>query len=429
MAPRLYFRVLLSYRGVLRPGARGREQHMSMEALAGLIREKADQTPEILREMGVDVWLIFVRESEAMHDASLDTVVGANVTWQSAFLFSADGRRVAIVGSLDKARVERAGVFPEIIGYQGGIREDLRAVMAELDPGVLALNYSADNELADGLTHGMYLLLSDILRGTPYLERAVSSERILSALRGRKSPAEVDRVRRACAVTQAIFDAVTPRLRVGLTEKDVADLINTEMEQRGLGPAWEPIQCPAVFTGPDSAGAHVGPTDTPIAPGHVMNVDFGVKVEGYCSDMQRTWYFCRPGETAAPPAVVRGFETIRDAIRLAGEAVAPGKSGHEIDAIARGHIVAAGYEEYPHALGHQVGTSAHDGVGLLSPTWERYGERSHLPLEEGQIYTLEPRLPIPGHGIATMEELVVVTADGCTYLTEPQTALYVIGHG
>jgi Xaa-Pro aminopeptidase len=401
---------------------------MSTEALADLIREKAAQTPEILREMGVDTWLIFVRESEAMHDASLDTVVGANVTWQSAFFFTADGRRVAIVGSLDMARVKRAGVFPEIIGYKGGIREDLRRVIAELDPQVLALNYSTENELADGLTHGMYLLLMSLLEGTPYLERAVSSERVMSALRGRKSPAEVEHVQAACTVTQEIFDAVTPQLKVGLTEKDVAGIITGEMERRGLGPAWEPIQCPAVFTGPDSAGAHAGPTDTPIAPGHVMNVDFGVKVGGYCSDMQRTWYFCKPGETEAPEAVVRGFETIRDAIRLAGAAVAPGKPGHEIDAVARGHITGAGYPEYQHALGHQVGTTAHDGVGLLSPTWERYGERSHLSIEVGQIYTLEPRLPIEDHGIATMEELVVVTADGCRYLTEPQTELYVIPH-
>ncbi len=401
---------------------------MSMPQRAELIRQKADQTPEILKEMGVDVWLIFVRETEAMHDASLDTVVGSNVTWQSAFIFAADGRRLAIVGSLDMARVERAGVFPEIIGYKGGIRQDLRRVLGELDPQVLALNYSTENELADGLTHGMYLKLQDLLEGLPYMERAVPSERLMSALRGRKSSAEVENVHRACTVTQEIFDAVTPQLKVGLTEKDVAAIITGEMEKRGLGPAWEPVQCPAVFTGPGSAGAHAGPTDTPIEPGHVMNVDFGVKVDGYCSDMQRTWYFCKPGETEAPAAVVRGFETIRDAIRMAGEAVAPGKAGHEIDTIARGHITGAGYEEYQHALGHQVGTTAHDGLGLLSPQWERYGERSHMPIEAGQIYTLEPRLPIDDHGIATMEELVVVTADGCKYLTEPQTELYIIPH-
>ena len=76
-----------------------------------LLLEKADQVPAILAEMGVDAWLIFVRESEAMHDPSLDTVVGSNVTWQSAFLFSATGARTAMVGSLDVHRVKSAGVF------------------------------------------------------------------------------------------------------------------------------------------------------------------------------------------------------------------------------------------------------------------------------------------------------------------------------
>jgi Xaa-Pro aminopeptidase len=394
-----------------------------------MILEKAQQVPAILKEKGVDAWMIFVRESEAMHDPSLDTVVGENVTWQSAFLFSADGQRIAIVGSLDVARIERTGVFPRVIGYQGGVRADLRQVLEELDPGVLALNYSPGSELADGLTHGMYLLLEKLLAGTPYLERACSSEAVLAALRGRKSPAEIDRVAAACQVTQEIFEALTPKLRVGLTEREVADLIVAEMKARGLGPAWEPSHCPAVFTGPDSAGAHAGPTDTPIAPGHVMNVDFGVKVDGYCSDMQRTWYFARPGEDAPPAAVVRGFETIRDAIAKAADVLAPGVPGHQVDAVARGHITGAGYEEYPHALGHQVGRTAHDGAGLLAPAWERYGERAHLPVEERQIYTLEPRLPIAEHGIATMEEIVVVTADGCRYLSEPQTELYVVPAG
>ena len=111
-------------------------------------------------------------------------------------------------------------------------------------------------------------------------------------------------------LTQEIFDAVTPQLKVGLTEKDVATIINGEMEQRGLGPAWEPTHCPAVFTGPDSAGAHAGPTNRAAEPGHVLNIDFGVRKGGYCSDLQRTWYFLRPGETEAPEAVQRGFSSV-----------------------------------------------------------------------------------------------------------------------
>ncbi|MBI4704652.1 MAG: aminopeptidase P family protein [Deltaproteobacteria bacterium] len=393
-----------------------------------LVRQKVEQLPAVLREKGIDVWMIFARETELLHDPSLDTVVGANVTWQSAFLFGAGGERIAIVGSLDVARIERTGLFPRVIGYVKSIRDDLRRELGALDPQVLALNYSTDSELADGLTHGMYLLLGELLESTPYLGHAVSSHAVLAALRGRKSAGELGRIRQACALTQQIFDAVTPRLAAGLTERDVAALIRGEMGARGLGPAWEPEQCPAVFTGPGSAGAHAGPTDTRIEPGHVLNVDFGVRFRGYCSDMQRTWYFLRPDEKAAPEAVARGFATIRDAIREAAAALRPGRLGHEIDAVARGLITAGGYPEYDHALGHQVGRTAHDGAALLGPRWERYARRVEEPIEAGQVFTLEPRLPIQGHGIATMEEIVAVTATGCEWLTEPQTELYLVPH-
>lgn len=391
-----------------------------------LVAEKARQAASILQEKGIDLWMIFVRESEGLHDPTLDMVVGTNVTWESALLFTADGRRLALVGNLDVARTERAGVFDEVRGYVKGIGDDLRRLLADIDPATMALNYSTESELADGLTHGMFLRLGELLAGTPYLERACSSQPIVAALRGRKSAVEIDRVRRACVVTQEIFDAVTPKLRAGLTEQEVAGLLRAEMDRRGLPPAWSPDHCPAVFTGPDSAGAHAGPTDTPIEPGHVMNVDMGVKVEGYCSDMQRTWYFLAPGERDAPEAVQRGFETIRDAIRLAGEALRPGRLGHQIDAVAREHITSRGYPEYDHGLGHQVGRTAHDGTGLLCPRWERYGARAAEEVEAGQIYTLEPRLPIEGHGIATMEEIVVVTASGCEYLSPPQRELYLV---
>ncbi|MDX1389032.1 MAG: M24 family metallopeptidase, partial [Acidobacteriota bacterium] len=222
-------------------------------------------------------------------------------------------------------------------------------------------------------------------------------------------------------------DRLTANLRTGLTEKEVAARILDEVERAGLGLAWDADHCPAVFTGPDSAGAHAGPTDRAIAPGHIMNVDFGVKLDGYCSDLQRTWYFLDQGETEPPAVVLRGFNTIVDAIREAARELRPGRTGGEIDDVARGYITARGYEEYPHGLGHQIGRTAHDGAGLLCPRWERYGNLPDLEIEKGQCYTLEPRLTVEGHGIATCEEIVAVTDAGCTFLSRPQTELYVIG--
>jgi len=392
-----------------------------------MLEAKLAQVPAILEETGLDAWLLFARESHTLHDPCFDLVVGGDVTWQSAFILTRQGDRIAIVGSLDRAAVEMRGHYRELIGYVGGISDQLRSTLTRLDPKRLAINFSLDDTMSDGMTHGMYLTLVKALEGTPYAARLESSAALVSALRGRKSSAEQARIRAACEDTVAIFDRLTPRLMAGLSEKQVAAMIREEMNRvPDLELAWDPDHCPAVFTGPESAGAHAGPTDRIIEPGHIMNVDFGVKKDGYCSDLQRTWYFLRPGETVAPSAVQHGFETIVESIRAAAAFLKPGVKGGEVDAVARGYITERGYSEYPHALGHQIGRVAHDGAGLLCPSWERYGALPELCVEQGQCYTLEPRLTVEGYGIATCEEIVVVTDSGCEWLSRAQERLYLV---
>jgi Xaa-Pro aminopeptidase len=392
-----------------------------------LIREKIRQVPGILEELGLDLWCLFSRESASVHDPSFDLVVGTNVTWHSAFLLTARGERIAVVGSLDRANVAAHGHYDEIVGYVAGITDDLRKILRRLDPKRIAVNFSVNDPAADGITHGQMLALGAILAGTPYASRLETSERLVAALRGRKTAAEQALIREACDATVAIFEAVTPRLRAGLTEKQFAAMIVEEMRRTpGLAPAWDEEHCPAVFTGPDSAGAHAGPTDRPIEPGHIVNVDFGVRRHGYCSDLQRTWYVLRPGESAAPEAVQKGFDTILTSISDAARAIRPGRSGAEIDDVARGVVTQAGYAEYPHGTGHQIGRVAHDGGGGLLPRWERYGNTPMLPIEVGQCYTIEPRLTVLGHGIATCEDIVAVTASGASYLSRPQEHLWLV---
>lgn len=392
-----------------------------------MVAAKIDQVPGILQELGLDAWLIFVRESQGVHDPSLDLVVGTNVTWHSAFILTRRGDRIAVVGSLDKANIDAQGHYRTIFTYVGGVSETLRSVIEELNPKRIAINHSTSDPAADGLTHGMYLTLTKILEGTPYADRLESASRLVAALRGRKTPEEQARIRAACDATVTILDRVTPRLKAGLTERQVAALILEEMESiGGLEPAWDRDQCPAVFTGPSSAGAHASPTDRAIEPGHIMNVDFGVRKDGYCSDLQRTWYFLRPGESAAPEAVRKGFETILGAIREAAAAIRPGRPAVEIDDVARRHVTSRGYADYPHGTGHQIGRVAHDGGAGILPRWERYGETPFLPLEVDQCFTLEPRLSVEGHGIATCEDIVVVTPEGAVFLSRPQEELTLV---
>lgn len=391
-----------------------------------LLTEKIKQTVEILNEKNIDMWLIFVKESSTIHDPSLDIVVGTNVTWHSAFMIMKDGSTHAFVGSLDVSNTKDCTAFENVYGYLKSLKEPFVEFLYKYDPANIAVNYSKNTNLADGLTHGMYLTLVDYLRDTKYLNRLISSEEIVSSLRGRKSAREIDLMRTSVKETERIFDEVTGFIKPGRTEKEIAQFILSKVSERGYETAWDVEHCPAVFTGPDTAGAHAGPTDRKVEKGHLLNIDFGVKINGYCSDMQRTWYILRDGESDAPENVKKGFYVLRDSIRLAGEKLKPGVTGCEVDDVARGHITSNGYDEYPHGLGHQLGRSAHDAGPGLFPRWEKYGTLPYIPLEKSQVFTIEPRLYVEGHGIVTMEEEVVLTESGCEYLSVPQTELILI---
>ena len=392
-----------------------------------MIKEKIAQAVEILKEKNIDTWLIFVRESHSLPDPSLELVLGAHCTWQSAFFISAKGETIAIVGNLDAAAIKATGDYKEVIAYKQSIQEELIKVFNQLNPQKIAINYSKDDYMSDGLTHGMYLLLNEHLKDTPYKDRFVSSQNIISAVRGRKSQTELKYMKEAIDLTINIFDKVTAFLTPGVTEKDIANFILSETEKAGVEVSWDQATCPSVFTGPDTAGAHFGPTDRKTERGHIMNIDFGVKVNGFCSDLQRTWYFLREGETNAPAEVKKAFDTVRDSIQKAAQFLKPGVLGWEVDDVARKYIVSQGFDEYPHALGHQVGRAAHDGAGVLCPIWDRYRDLPYLKVEAGQVYTIEPRVTCEGFGVATIEEEVVVTEDGCEFLSEPQKELFLVG--
>jgi Xaa-Pro aminopeptidase len=391
-----------------------------------LIQEKVKQAAGLLREFGVDCWITFTRESEICGDPTLVFLAPGPVTWHSAFIVGADGQTQAIVGLYDKKGVEETGAYDTVVGYVTGIKEPLLRYLRETSPETIAVNYSKTSEICDGLTHGMYLTLQEFLAEAGMGDRLQSAEKIVSALRERKSAAEIGWMKDAVRATEEIFASVTPFIAPGKTEKDIADFILAEAARRNLPTAWGQATCPAVFSGPETAQAHYSPTGRMVESGHVLNMDFGVKVNGYCSDMQRTFYILGPGETAAPEDVMKGFRTIVRAVEESKKAIKPGRSGFEIDAVARSIIVEAGYAEFPHALGHQVGRYAHDGTALLGPAWEKYAQKPFRKLEEGMVFTIEPRLTVPEKGVVTIEEMVVVTKDGAEWMGRPQKDIILI---
>ena len=181
------------------------------------------------------------------------------------------------------------------------------------------------------------------------------------------------------------------------------------------------------------ARGHSAASDALILPGSVVHIDAGADEDGYKSDIQRLAYVLRPGETVAPPEVVKAFETVRAANRASAAALKPGATGTSVDAAGRRVVTGAGYPEYSHATGHPIGFFTHDLGPLLAPDWpDRYGKLGAYTIEKDQTFAIEPSLEVElpwmlggkvGFGL---EEDYVVTETGSEPLGTPQESLILI---
>jgi Xaa-Pro aminopeptidase len=390
-----------------------------------IYREKLHQAHGLLESLDLDSWLIFVRETSMMGDPALRLIAPFDLTWESALIIFRDGARVAIVGRYDVQPVESSGLFDQVIGYDASMAESLRDVLMSHDPRQIAINYSTSEVAADGLTHGMYLRLQELLDGTSYGERLTSAHELASRLRAVKTPGELDRLRAAIDAAGAIFDAAARSIKVGVTERAISDLMHAAAEREGMGMAWHYDACPIVNTGPESPVGHAIPTDLTVQRGHLVHIDFGVVRDSYCSDQQRMWYVMEDGEASPPDEVQRAWQVVRAAIERGFAAIKPGLQGWQIDEIAREMFREAGLPEYQHALGHGVGRAVHDGGTLLGPRWDRYGQTPYGLIEPGMVFTLECGVET-SRGYLGLEEEIVVEQDGARWLSPPQTELWLI---
>jgi Xaa-Pro aminopeptidase len=312
------------------------------------------------------------------------------------------------------------------MGYDESLRPALVNAVERLNPRTIALNYSESDPAADGLTHGMFLSLRDTFASTPFASRFVSAEGFIASLRGRKSPAEVERIRTAIRTTEQMYADLGVSLAVGQSEREIADRLTARRLELGLGTAWDEANCPIVNNGPDSPPGHTQPGDYKVRPGQLVHMDFGVKEHGFCSDLQRMWYALDSGETTAPNDVQRAWDACWGAIDAGVEVLRPGAIGWHVDAAARKFLVEAGYPEYQHALGHGLGRVAHDGATLLGPRWDRYGQTPYGVVEVGNVFTLELGVALPGRGYIGLEEDVLVTENGIEWLSTPQRELWYV---
>jgi len=384
-----------------------------------LLKAKTDQTVDILKKNNIDLWMIMTRESSSNPDPCIPMVVGADVVWTSFFLFSSDGRKIALVGNFDVPLFERLGHFTDVIGYTKGVREDLINTLEKLRPRKIAINYSLDQHVADGLSYGLYLQLMNMLKGTLFEGMVVSAEAIVSELRALKLPEEVERVRKACNITERLYGSLVRKVRDGINGTEVYEFLKKKAASKGVGLSFPPT----ISIGTKTPLGHGVYSDDMLEKGEIFHIDFGVVYKGFCSDLQRLIYILRDGEDAPPPEVQKAFNTVSDIIKRTAKEARPGVNGYSLDRIARDILRDNEYPEYQHALGHQLGRFVHDGGTILGPRWERYGKNPFGKLEEGNIFTLELEIILKGIGVVALEEDIVITPKGGKFLSKFQRRL------
>lgn len=226
---------------------------------------------------------------------------------------------------------------------------------------------------------------------------------IVEDLRQVKSAAEVERIRRAASLGDRVLGEFLDRVEEGASEADLAAELDYRLRRAGSrGVAFETI----VAAGPRSALPHARPTERPVREGDLLLVDFGARVDGYCSDMTRV--FCLG---PAAPWQARLHGSVRRAQEAALSAVRPGAGVAEVDAAAREALDEAGLSEhFGHSTGHGLGLEVHEAPSLSG--------RSEAELREGEVITVEPGAYLSGRGGARLEDDVVVRPGGPERLTE-----------
>jgi Xaa-Pro aminopeptidase len=234
---------------------------------------------------------------------------------------------------------------------------------------------------------------------------------LIEQLRAIKDAGELDKIRAAAKLADAALTEVLSRGLAGRTERDVA--LDLEMTMRKAG-AQAVSFPPIVAAATHSALPHAEPRDVPIPAGTLVTIDWGAELDGYASDCTRTY---ATGEL--DPRDEEIYRIVLEAQEAAVAAVRPGVGAREVDAVARDIITAAGHgEHFGHGLGHGVGIEVHEGP--------RLSQRSEATLAAGQVVTIEPGIYVPGAVGVRIEDLAIVTEDGCEVLTGLPKDLQVI---
>src|SRR4051794_4913328 len=298
-------------------------------------------------------------------------------------------------------QAEREAVGYEVCGYGSGARGPQAVAETASKLGIGRLGFES--------IHLPYAIWDDIKQQLAGVDlRPVT--RLIDELRVIKDPDELDQLQRAVDIADEGLAHVLARLEPGLTEREVARMIEAYFLEHGDGPSFPSI----VASGPNASIPHAVPSDRRIAAGEGIKLDIGARWQGYCSDMTRTVCLGQPKDSK----LVELHALVLEAQEHAERSLRPGMTGTQGDSLSRDVITRAGYgEAFTHGLGHGIGLEVHEPPSLSQT-------RGQQRLEPGMVFSVEPGVYLPGWGGVRIEDLVVLEEAGARVLCHsPKTLI------
>ncbi|MPM60008.1 Methionine aminopeptidase [bioreactor metagenome] len=351
-----------------------------------LQQEKIRQAKAILQAENVDMWITIGRETVMNSEPVLPFLSTLQLGSNTAIIITND-TCICYAGHLDAYGMEQQGIYDEVISYDKSFKEGFLQLLKRFNPQQIALNYSGD-VASDGLTHGMYLFLQEMFKAADYQGAIISSEKIINKLRGIKTPAELAAIKKAIACTEKILVEAADFIQEGRTQIEIHQFCQDRIKHYQQGNAWEIKHNPGVMLNNAPMG-HAGPGDYRCHQGELVTLDFGVRVDEYCSDIQRVYYILKDDEQTAPLYYQEALANIQHAQDIGLALMRPHTPAYVPDEAARAAIKAFGYPDFNFGFGHQVGRETHDGGVMMGPRWERYLGRVEAEMEVGMVFTVD----------------------------------------
>jgi Xaa-Pro aminopeptidase len=304
-------------------------------------------------------------------------------------------RLILVSDTRYEEQIQREAPGVEVIIRKKGMSDALVKLLKKLKLPRLAVE-------AESMTLRFREALGKELTKARIKTRLAPVEDIVVDVRNIKDAREVQIIEEAIAIAEHGFNTLKANMRVGMTENEIASLLVHEMRKRG---AWNSSFDVIVGAGPNGSLPHYRPADYKIQSNMPVLVDWGALVRGYRSDLTRMILI-----GSIPPAIKEIYHVVLEAQLAAIAAIKPGRTGKQIDKIARDVIDKAGFgDKFGHGLGHGLGRDIHETLS--------FGKLSKTKLVPGMVMTVEPGIYLPGVGGVRIEDDILVTETGCRVLS------------